>query len=198
VTRSDETEAKLRDLFVRASAAAAETDPFRAIAAEMFRAYRDDLQRFVAKSFPKSPVDDVCSATWEVLPRTLKDFKGDSSFHTWLLRIARHKAMDEVRRVKGKRPTALHDIISKLAPPAPSRERPSREVARAEMNELVRGIINQLEPDDQELLLLHYGEGQSAADIARARGVPPNTVAQRLVRTRNRVRKLCEAAGVGE
>jgi RNA polymerase sigma-70 factor (ECF subfamily) len=201
VTHSDTAEAKLRELFAQASAdVTAGPARFRAVVTEMYRAYKDEVPAAVRSRVPKlseSRIEDVCGATWEVIPKALEGFRGESSFYTWLLHIAANKALDDLRR-KDNRNDALPDLISKLiAFQAPSQERPSRKVAREEMNQVVKDIIAQLEPDDRELLLLHYGEGQSAADIARARGLPPNTVAQRLVRTRNRVKKLCEAAGIG-
>jgi RNA polymerase sigma-70 factor (ECF subfamily) len=163
----------------------------------MFRSYRDDVHRYARKHVPEPRVDDVCGATWQDLPKALGSFRGDSSFHSWLLGIAAKKAASELRRKKNKQHDALSGVISKLCAQAPSRERPSREVARAEMDHRVNQVIEQLDADDRELLLLHYKEGQTVAEIARARGLNTNTVAQRLVRTRDRAKKLFQAALIG-
>ncbi len=167
----------------------------------MFRFYRNEVRAAVRAHGPtlsEPGLEDACGATWADVPESLERFRGDSSFYTWLVKIAAHKAIDELRQAKGDRHDPLPDLISKLiAFQAPSQERPSRKVAREEMNQLVKEIIAQLEPDDRELVLLHYGRGLSAADIARERGAASNTVVQRLVRLRHRVKKLCEAAGIG-
>lgn len=66
------------------------------------------------------------------------------------------------------------------------------------MDHLVRRLIDELTLDDRELLLLHYREGRKAVDIARDCGLAPNTVAQRIVRARERIRQALAAAGIEE
>src|SRR5690606_22612053 len=125
-------------------------------------------------------------------------FKGESSFRGWLLRIADNKATDVLRRARDRDREGLSNVISTLFAQAPSRERPSREVARAEMDHVVQGLIDELSPDDRELLLLHYRDGRKAVDIARERGLAPNTVAQRIVRAREKIRAALATAGITE
>jgi RNA polymerase sigma-70 factor (ECF subfamily) len=188
-------EARIRELFAHAAGIGAER--FEAVAVEMYRAYRGDVERLSRQKVPNARIDDVCSATWADVPKALASFKGDSSFHAWLFRIATNKANDELRRRKDNRHDRLSGVISKLCMQAPSRERPSRQLARAEIDQQVQQALAQLEPEERELLLLHHVDGESAADIARARGLKPNTVVQQLGRARQRVMKLYLAAKVG-
>jgi RNA polymerase sigma-70 factor (ECF subfamily) len=50
--------------------------------------------------------------------------------------------------------------------------------------------IEQLEPEDKELLNMHYIQGHSDADIAKQLGVPRGTVASTLSRIRGKLREI--------
>lgn len=171
---------------------------FHRVLEQMYLAYAEDVAQRARLRVPERHIDDVCAATWDAVPRGLETFKGESSFRGWLLRIADNKATDVLRRARDRDREALSSVISTLFAQAPSRGRPSREVARAEMEHLVRKLIDELTPDDRELLLLHYREGKKAVDIAHERGLAPNTVAQRIVRARERIRQALAAAGITE
>ena len=160
----------------------------------MFRAYGSDVLAHARRRAPEERAEEVAGETWADVRHALETFKGDAAFHTWLMHITANKATDVLRKVGDKRYETLSTAFAKLV--APSRATPSREVARAETESVVHTLIAELDPEDQELVLLHYHEGQAAADIARAKGLPPNTVAQRLVRIRRRLKKLCEEAGI--
>ncbi len=195
MSRSDEAEGKLRDLFDVAQAdRSGDAKRFHVVVDRMKRLYGEDVLAHARRRAPPDRAEEVAQETWADVPRALETFRGEATFHSWLLHITARKAVDVLRKVHGKRYEELSETCSKLL--APSRESPSREVARAEMDDLVQDFIAELEPEEQELVILHYHEGQPAADIARARGVPPNTVAQRLVRIRRRLKKLCEEAGI--
>jgi RNA polymerase sigma-70 factor (ECF subfamily) len=191
-------EARLRELFARATAEGRiRAARFDAVAAEMYRAYHRDVEAIAVKRrVPDSRVDDVCSSTWTAVPKALETFKGEGSFYSWLAGIVTKKVLDEFRSAKRRKYDRLSGAIVQLCAqaPAPSHERPSRQAAQAEIDRRVRHALAQLEPEERELLLLHYEEGESAADIARAQGLKPNTVAQRLVRARDRMMKLYLAA----
>ncbi len=64
----------------------------------VFTAYQPALCRYV-RSVAPAHVDDVVSATWESVARSLPRFRGDGDdFRRWLFTIARRRLVDEVRR----------------------------------------------------------------------------------------------------
>ncbi len=199
VTRSDAAEAALRELHARALANS-DGGParFRSVAEAMFVHYAGDVRRAAERlHVPDSRVDDVCGATWEAIPQALEQFKGDSSFHTWLLKIAANKAKDELRRVKAKREGVLVAHISRMFTAAPSHERPSRAYADEETRHLAMRIIAQLEPEDRELVVLHLSDELSFAEIARRLGLKASTVQKRWTSLQRRLRELFLTARVG-
>lgn len=196
--RSDDAEEAIRQEFAKALAAPPEdAKRFNRVLERLFNAYRDDVRAVAERRLAANAgVDEVFAATWDAVPRALETFKGESSFRSWLLQIARNKATDMLRRGHERDREALSNVISTLYMQAPSRERPSRRLARAELERLVRKLIDELSPQDRALLVLHYQEGKKAVDIARERGVAPNTVAQQIVRARARLQKALEAVGI--
>ena len=54
----------------------------------------------------------------------------------------------------------------------------------------LRRAVDQLEPQQQELLRMVYEEGRSCASIARDEGVNPRTVRERLYRAQEKLKKI--------
>lgn len=197
--RSDETEDELRRVFAEAAQAPGDAPSrFNPVLERMFKAYKEDVRILARRRVSEARVDEVFAATWDAVPRALATFKGESSFRTFLLRIAEFKATDILRAGHDREREALSNVISKMFMQAPSHQRPSREVARAELEHLLRKLIDELDPEDRELLILRYRDGKKAVDIARERGLKANTVAARIVRARDRLQKALAEIGIKE
>ena len=54
----------------------------------------------------------------------------------------------------------------------------------------LRRAVDQLEPQQRELLRMVYEEGRSCASIARDEGVNPRTVRERLYRAQEKLKKI--------
>ena len=54
----------------------------------------------------------------------------------------------------------------------------------------LRRAVDQLEPQQQELLRMVYEEGRSCASISRDEGVNPRTVRERLYRAQEKLKKI--------
>ena len=54
----------------------------------------------------------------------------------------------------------------------------------------LRRAVDQLEPQQRELLRMVYEEGRSCASIAREEGVNPRTVRERLSRAQEKLKKI--------
>jgi RNA polymerase sigma-70 factor (ECF subfamily) len=197
VPQSDEAETRLRELFAAALAAPATgKGRFDAVTTELYRAYAHDVVAIAKRRrVLESRIDDVSSATWADVPKALERFKGEGAFYSWLAGIATNKARDECRRAERHRYVRISESLSSQSRPSgvqvagPSAEHPSRKVARTEALRRILEAFALLDADDEDLLLRHYETDEKAADIARALGLEPATVRQRLVRARARVLK---------
>lgn len=136
--------------------------------------------------------DDASDLAQEAFVRAyaaLPSFRGQSSFSTWLYRIATNVCLDELRR-RGRapvrsldQPTPVEDgrLVPQTADPAAG---PSEEVERAELRAAVLSGIAALQPDHRAVLVLRDLQGLSYEEIAAALGCSLGTVKSRLNRAR--------------
>lgn len=111
--------------------------------------------------------------------RQLSSFRGDSSFVTWVQRIAYHEAIDQLRQ---RAPYTVD--ISEVAAISDDEE---LSTGREERIALMEEAIDDLPNDEQLLIHLYYYEDQPLRDIAYIMDVEPNALAQRLHRIRKKL-----------
>lgn len=99
-------------------------------------------------------------------------------FRTWLVRVLIRKCQDILRRRGRDVPL---DEAAELG-----RDEPGH--ARAEF----LALLDSLDEKYRTVLLLYYGEGFTVSDIARATGLPPETVKTRLRRARAKLKLVYE------
>ena len=93
--------------------------------------------------------EDLTQETWLKAFRSIKSFRGDSAFYSWLYRIAENVCIDHFRRQKYNT-EALHLIDeNRITETAPC---PSRDVERAELREHLQKAITALTPIRRRLL----------------------------------------------
>jgi len=144
----------------------------------------------------REDADDCSQEVFVKVYRSLKDFRFDSSFSTWLYRIAVNTCRNHLKSTafRFRRKTVRIDppddagegrSISDVADPAPSAlmlmEQKEREL-------LVQRAVDALPRDSRAVIVLRDVEGLPYDDIARITGHKPGTVKSRLARARNQLR----------
>ncbi|MER5212217.1 RNA polymerase sigma factor [Streptomyces sp. NPDC002838] len=118
--------------------------------------------------------EDVASDAWLEIARDLGRFKGDGAgFRGWSATIARHRALDHLRRQKVRpRPTALEQDVLDLPGPHSTHDQALESLSTERALELVRGL-----PRDQaEAVLLRVVVGLDGPAAARVLGKRPGAV----------------------
>jgi RNA polymerase sigma-70 factor (ECF subfamily) len=108
---------------------------------------------------------------------------------TWLVTLARSRAIDRLRSV-GSRDRATRASAEDAPPESVAEEWADEAAVRAERAEAVRAALAELPEEQRQVLLLAYLEGMSQSEIAAARKQPLGTVK---TRTRSALRKLSES-----
>jgi RNA polymerase sigma-70 factor (ECF subfamily) len=106
--------------------------------------------------------------------RNLERFRGDSSFGTWLYRIATNACYDALR----KRPLSVS--MDALTSEPPAADHADRAVAAADVHRALQAVP----PEFRSVLVLFELQDLSVGDIAEALGIPVGTVKSRLHRGR--------------
>jgi len=123
----------------------------------------------------------------------LKDFNEDSRFYTWLVRIAANEALMRLRK---RRPNQVsldepvetaEDLVPReIEDWGPS---PEKQFAQSEMQEILSGVIDTLEPDFRTTFVLRDIEELSTEETAKALGISVPAVKSRLLRARLKLRE---------
>jgi len=139
--------------------------------------------------------EDACDVVQEAFLsayRSLKTFRRESRFSTWLYRIAVNHTKNRVQQVKAR---ARHESPAVDDPPAteggrsicwmPSDEVPLIEqIEKREINERVQECISSLDDEHREVLVLRDIQGFSYDEIRDILKIPDGTVKSRLFRAR--------------
>ncbi|WP_086765239.1 RNA polymerase sigma factor [Streptomyces bobili] len=118
--------------------------------------------------------EDVASDAWLEIARDLGRFKGDGAgFRGWTATIARHRALDHLRRLRVRpRASALEQDVLDLPGPHDTHDQVVESLSTERALDLVRG----LPPDQAEAVLLRVVVGLDGPAAARVLGKRPGAV----------------------
>jgi RNA polymerase sigma-70 factor, ECF subfamily len=133
--------------------------------------------------------EDLLSEVFFDVWRQAVSFEGRSSVSTWLLAIARYKALSALRR---RSDMQLDDEFA-AAIPDPADD-PERALQNTERAELLRRSLARLSPEHGEVIDLVYYHGKSIKEVAQIAGVAEATVKTRMFYARRKLAELVEAA----
>lgn len=108
---------------------------------------------------------------------------------TWLISIARHRAIDWRRRDRGE--SALDDIPGSAIPADPDPS-PLDWAIAGERGRALKDCLDELEPKQRDCILLAYGEGQSHSELAARLGSPIGSVKSWIRRAQHHLKDCIE------
>jgi RNA polymerase sigma-70 factor (ECF subfamily) len=134
----------------------------------------------------------------------LAEFKGDSSFQTWVMRIASHLAIDSLRRERKTRRDQLEDVREEVLGEAgegilstPLGNDPSANLLRRELATRMQAALDELPEIHRTILVLREVEGLSYEELAERLSIQKGTVMSRLFHARKKMQaSLAGYAGV--
>jgi RNA polymerase sigma-70 factor, ECF subfamily len=142
--------------------------------------------RFVAdEGAAEDLVNEVFLDVW----RKAGGFAGQSQVSTWLLAIARNKAIAVTRR---RTCDALNDNICETI--QDGADDPETAMGKSQTRSLLSQCLTNLSPAHREVIDLVYYHEKSIDEVAEIIQVPPNTVKTRMFYARNHLAKLLAEA----
>ena len=148
--------------------------------------------RFVVRIVhDESMAEDLISEVFLDVWRQADRFEGRSAVSTWLMSIARFKALSARRRRKD---AELDDKIeATIADPS---DDPAVTLEKKNQSELLRHALTKLSAEHREIIDLVYYHEQSVDETARVLGIPAATVKTRMFYARKRIAELMTAQGI--
>lgn len=135
--------------------------------------------------------EDLVSEVFLDVWRHAGQFARRAAASTWLLSIARHKALSALRRRKEAR---LDEATAATIPD--EHDDPEVELAKSEQGAILRDCLRRLSCDHREIIDLTYYQGMGIEAVAEIVGIPANTVKTRMFHARKHLATLLAAAGV--
>lgn len=139
----------------------------------VYRAVQPILLGYV-RGLVGDDADDVAAEAWHDIVRDLADFHGDgAAFRGWAATIARHRALDHLRRIGSRPRTTALDTVAAEPAAAPD----SAGVALENLSTAhALAMIATLPPDQAEAVLLRVVIGLSGPAAAEVLGKRPGAV----------------------
>jgi len=131
-----------------------------------------------------SEVDDLVQRVFLEFLSSLGRYRGDASLRTWLHRIARNVALNDVR--SRRRQKAYVRAYAETVETERG-ETPEREILARERLELVKAVLSGLSESFSEVWVLRELQGFSAEETAQILEIPAATVRTRHHRARQRI-----------
>ena len=155
----------------------------------LYRAAQPLLLRYL-RTLVADDAEDVASQAWLQIARDLSGFTGDyTGFRGWAATIARHRAMDHLRRTRRRPATAVP--VERLTD-LPALQDTAIEAADAVATESAVKLISRLPRDQAEAVLLRTVMGLDAPTAARVLGKRPGAVRTAAYRGLKRLAELLE------
>jgi len=137
----------------------------------------------------RDQVEDLAQEVFIRAYRSLGSFKGESSFYTWLYKIALNTCRNYYRS-KGRRPEGSMVDSENILDNMQSRgNTPEGEAFRAEFWDTVKSSLHTLPAEQREAIVLCDLEGLSYDEMAGVIGIPVGTVRSRVFRGRRALQK---------
>lgn len=143
--------------------------------------------------------EEVLQETFLSVLEHLDGFEGNSTFHTWLVRIATNHALKVLRKRRGSRLVAIQPNEQDNAPlPHPSfiahwKDEPGELAQRREVRQLLDEALGELDEKYRLVFLLRDVEGLSTEQAADALGISVSNAKVRLLRARLMLRERLTA-----
>ena len=147
----------------------------------------------------RDDVEDVVEAAfWQAWRQAGRYERSRGSVQTWLLTIARSRALDKVRALKRLREEPIEGENGELVVHLAADGDPSMNADAAERRSIVIAALADLPAEQREALELGYFAGLSQTEIAERTGQPLGTIKTRMrlamQKLRGRLQVLREAA----
>jgi RNA polymerase sigma-70 factor (ECF subfamily) len=158
----------------------------------LFTGHQVRVFRFILRMIgDKTIAEDLTSEVFLDVWRQAGQFEGRSTVSTWMLAMARYKALAARRR-------RTEDQLDEEVVEAIEDDGDDPEVAvqKKDRSEILRRCLGKLTADHREIVDLVYYHEKSVDEAAQILAIPENTVKTRLFHARKRLSALANEAGL--
>jgi len=180
-----------------------ESKLIRAAAGGDLQAYDQLIQRYQERVYATiyhmtsnhEDANDLAQETFIKAYRSLKSFRGGSSFYTWVYRIAVNKTINFLKQRKNRIQMSLNDLDSNVENNPDlvaliSEDTPNRDAQLSELQVKLNEALMKLSHEHRLAVVLHDVQGLPHEEIARVMDCNVGTVRSRLFYARQQLQGL--------
>ena len=128
---------------------------------------------------------------------SLKSFRGDSKFSSWLYRLTYNTCLDFLRKSKKGEIISLtseedEETVADIKDPAPT---PEEQTVKREIKKTVQNAVDALPEEHRQIIVMREFTGMSYAEIAESMSISEGTVKSRLSRARAKLAEILRESG---
>ena len=158
----------------------------------LFARHNVRVYRFILRIVSNATVaEDLTSDVFLDVWRQADRFEARSQVSTWLLAIARFKALSSLRSRANEQYD--EDFVANIEDPS---DDPEASMQKNDKAAMLRKCLEQLSPAHREIIDLVYYHEKSVEEVAQIVGIPEATVKTRMFYARKKLGELLKAAGV--
>ncbi|HEY2031018.1 MAG TPA: sigma-70 family RNA polymerase sigma factor [Myxococcales bacterium] len=158
---------------------------------DLLRAHLPQIRRFARALAPvEADADDLAQEALVKVYKSIRLFRYQSAFSTWLYAVVRNTFLDAAKSRAGRqrgREDALEDRHARTKAEAPLAD---EQLSAEEEKERLWRALRRVPPEFRSALVLFDLEGRSYDELSAIEGVPVGTVKSRLFRGRALLRKI--------
>ncbi len=137
--------------------------------------------------------EDVLQETFLKAFQHLPEFREDSRFYTWIVRIAVNEGLMKLRKRRSDKSVPMEDSVDDEGAVMPRevadwRPNPEQQLAQAELETILNDAARSLPPTFRTVFFLRDVEGLSTQETAELLNLTPSAVKARLFRARLQLR----------
>ncbi|MBL8151049.1 MAG: sigma-70 family RNA polymerase sigma factor [Blastocatellia bacterium] len=154
----------------------------------LYERYRLAIYRFIYRKIAhQARAEELTQEVFLALVRYRKDWRQESSFKTYIYRIAFNCSLSEARRSEHKVMVDDEDEQNSVASDTLS---PIEQVEQSEIKQHIKRALAKLDADFRDPIILREYEGLSYEEIATIFDLPIGTVKSRIFRGKLELKKL--------
>jgi RNA polymerase sigma-70 factor, ECF subfamily len=158
----------------------------------LFARHHVKIYRFVLRLVRnESKAEDLISEAFLEIWRQAGKFEGRSTVSTWMLSIARFKALSTLRRRTEQE--LDEEVAGAIEDQA---DNPEAALAKKDKSAALRQCLTKLSPDHREVIDLVYYHDKSVKEVASIVGIPEATVKTRMFYARKKLSELVKEQGL--
>ncbi|PWT88406.1 MAG: hypothetical protein C5B55_13165 [Blastocatellia bacterium] len=166
---------------------------------ELVRRYQRPISAYVYRMV--GDYDAALDLTQEIFIKvysSLRRYRPEFKFSTWIYKIAHNSAVDHLRRTSTREQSIINGSESDTfeLPLESNRLSPEQESEQRERRIEIEAVVKTLPPNYRELIILRHSQDLTYEEIVEVTGLPLGTVKNRLFRAREMMRQQFVDKGI--